>query len=153
MVQAHNILAMGIGFIAGAGAALFAFVTDDAPAVSKRSWNYLVLALLFVRGLWVTAAYCFVRHELSDEGMQFKRSFRPSATFNWNDVEHVAFNERFGWYRITLRSGNKVRISCLLIGLQEFARTLLQHVPSAKIDPVTRSALEQAEASRLQALK
>lgn len=153
MVHPRSILAMGIGFIAGASAALFAFVTDDAPAVSKSSWNYLVLALLFVPGLWVTAAYCFVRHELSDEGMQFKLSFRPSATFNWNDVEHVAFNERFGWYRITLRSGNKVRISCMLMGLQEFARTLLQHVSSAKIDPVTRSALDEAAASRLQPLK
>ncbi len=46
MVHPRSILAMGIGFIAGAGAALFAFVADDAPAVSKSGWNYLVLALL-----------------------------------------------------------------------------------------------------------
>lgn len=153
MVHPRSILAMGIGFIAGAGAALFAFVAEDAPEVSKSSWNYLVLALLFVPGLWVTAAYCFVRHELSDEGMQFKLSFRPSATFSWNDVEHVVLNRRFGWYRVTLRSGETVRISCLLMGLPEFARTLLQHVPSARVEPSTRLTLEEAAAGRLQPLR
>ena len=153
MVHPRSILATGIGFIAGAAAALFAFVAGDASEVSKNSWNYLVLALLFVPGLWMTAAYCCVRHEVSDEGMQFKLSFTRSDTFKWHDVEHVVLNKRFGWYRITLRSGGKVRISCLLMGLPQFARTLLQQVPSAKVEPSTRLALEEAAAGRPQALK
>jgi hypothetical protein len=153
MMHPRSILAMGIGLIACASAALFALAADDAPQASKSSWNCLVLALLFVPGLWVTAAYCCVRHELSDEGMQVKLSFRRPITFNWDDVEHVIFNERFGWYRITLRSEDKVRISCLLMGLPEFARTLLQHVPSAKVEHSTRLTLEDTAAGRLPPLK
>jgi len=150
LVQPRGVLAIGFGFLVAA--AVFGFAMFDWLNVSENSWLYGAVAVLLAPGLWVIAEYYLVRHELKQEGMQFKRLFGRRGEFGWNDVEHVSFNKAMGWYRIVLRSGEKVRISFMLMGLPEFARMLLLHAPRAHVSPAAHTMLQDLAQNKLRPL-
>lgn len=150
LVQPRAVLTIGLGFLVAA--AVFRFAMFESLNVSENSWLYGAVAVFLVPGLWLIAEYYLVRHELKQEGMQFKRLFGRPGEFSWNDVEQVSLNKAMGWYRIVLRSGDKVRISFMLMGLPEFARMLLSHVPRARVSPAAHTMLQDAAQNKLRPL-
>jgi hypothetical protein len=89
----------------------------------------------------MVADYCFARHEVSDDGMEYGRMFGQRGSFRWSDVKRVRYGAGMKWFTIDLQSGKRVRVSAMLYGLPEFAQLLLDHVPAALIDEPARAVL------------
>jgi hypothetical protein len=145
-----GILLVGIvGTVFFVGCFVGALTWADA---SEPAWPYLIFAGLAVLSVYLVADYVNARHQIGDDGMQYGRALGQRGTFRWDEVERVGFNRRMNWYRITLRSGATVRISGTLMGLPEFARTVLRHVPAAQVDADTRTMLHDASNEQLHPL-
>ena len=145
-----SILVIGIvGTVFFLGCLVGALIWADA---SESVWPFLLFACLATLGLYLIADYFNARHQISDDGMQYGRAFGQRGAFEWSEVQQVGFNKRMNWYRITLTSGVTVRISGTLMGLPEFARTVVRHVAPARIDASTRTMLHSASNERLHPL-
>lgn len=145
-----SILVIGIvGTVFFLGCLVGALIWADA---SEPVWPFLIFACLATLGVYLIADYFNARHQISDDGMQYGRAFGQRGAFEWSEVQQVGFNKRMNWYRITLTSGVTVRISGTLMGLPEFARTVVRHVAPARIDAGTRTMLYSASNERLHPL-
>jgi hypothetical protein len=150
LVQPRGILIVGVvGTLFFAGSLIGAMMWADTSA---PIWPYLVFASLVLLSLYLVADYYNARHELSVDGMHYGRALGQRGTFCWDEVEYIDFNKRMNWYRIGLRSGITVRISGTLMGLPEFARTVLRHASTAQIESGTCAMLHDASNERLHPL-
>jgi hypothetical protein len=148
MVQPVGILLLAVLLLVMmAGAMIGSFIWPDQEPTPF--WAYLILLAMVALSLYLIADYRYARHTVSDSGMGYGRAFGGRGSFVWNEVGHVGFNKHMNWYRLTLESGNTVRISALLMGQPEFARAVLQHVPAARIDAATRTMLYDASNHKL----
>lgn len=91
--------------------------------------------------LVLIAEYLGARHEISDEGMVYGRLLRSRRSLAWSDVVQVRYATGMKWFRLETLSGEVARISIMLRGLPEFARTVLSHVPASAIDEETATIL------------
>ena len=89
------------------------------------------------------------RHTLTEDGLQYGRMLGQIGALRWNEVRRLAYSESAKWFRIELADGRVVRVSAMLVGLPNFARAALDHVPSSAIDPNTHSVLEATAAGNL----
>ena len=93
-----------------------------------------------------------VRHELTVDGLDFGRLLGPRGSLKWRDVTRLTYSKGPRWFRIETASGKVARISPMLTGLPEFAREVLEQVPSYAIDDSARAVLQactQGELPRL----
>lgn len=147
LTQPIGILVIGVvGTVLFLGSFIGALIWADA---SEPLWIYFILVSLTLLSLFLIADYFNARHQVSDDGMQYGRALGQRGAFDWSEVQTIGFNKRMNWYRITLASGVTVRISGTLMGLPEFARKLVRHVPPEQIDVDTRTMLYNASNERL----
>ena len=86
---------------------------------------------------------CFIiKHEVSDEGLSYRKLLGTTKTLRWSDVRAVRYAPAMKWFRLETRSGDVARISVMLMGLPEFARLLLEHVPVDAVDSESRQILQ-----------
>jgi Domain of unknown function (DUF4034) len=109
------------------------------------SGNPIVIAVLAgigALGLLMMLGYYHARHELTADGLNFGRLLGPRGSLRWRDVTRISYSRGMRCFRIETGSGEVVRIPAMLTGLPEFARAVLEQVPSYAIDDRTREALQ-----------
>lgn len=102
-----------------------------------------VFAFFAILAAWLVAIYFYEKHEVSDEGLAYTTLFGARRSLRWNAVCTLSFAPRMQWFRIEDTSGSVARLSVMLMGLPEFARVALKHVPAAAIDPETLQILHE----------
>ncbi|MGO9804395.1 MAG: hypothetical protein ACLPTM_15530 [Steroidobacteraceae bacterium] len=140
-----GLLAVGL-FLALAALALVYDNGSGGPMISA------LLAGFGVLGLLLMLEYYRVRHELTADGLDFGRLLGPRGALRWRDVTRITYSRGMRWFRIETGSGEVARISAMLAGLPEFARAVLEQVPSYAIDDRAREVLQacaQGELPRL----
>ncbi len=132
---AVGMLLLGI-FLALLGLLTFNANGTPDPIVGAATAGCAVLGILIV------AAYWRSWHELTPDGLEFGRLLGSRGSLRWRDVTHISYSRGMHWFRIETASGDAVRVSTLLTGLPEFARTVLQQVPGYAFASGTREALQ-----------
>ena len=135
------------------GAVLFFGAAIVSNTVGKNStstiWTTLTFVGLGFASSLAIADYFRARHRVSDSGIDFGRMLGERGRLRWADVRRVYFASFLKWFVLEGRSGTKVRVSFMLLGLPEFARLVLQHVPREVIEPDTLDLLQAAEQGQL----
>lgn len=106
-------------------------------------FSFIVLSSFLLLPGALIAGYFFGRHHVSDEGMDFGRSFGGRVAFRWLEVRRISYGRMWPCFRIELQSGRVLRVSASLVGLRCFASHVLRHVPAARIEKKTLFLLEQ----------
>lgn len=96
------------------------------------------------------AAVCFfvildyfrARHRFVGDGLHYGKLFGSGGFVTWVDIRQVRYAWTANWFVLKTQSGQTIRISSMLVGLPEFAQTVLANVPSNIIEPKTRPVLE-----------
>lgn len=112
-------------------------------------WTTLVFVAFGLLGVALIADYIFTRYRVSEEGMEYGGMFGQRGVLQWSEVRSVRYAPFMRWFVLQSASGTKVRMSAMLVGLPEFARLALRHVPKAAIDEATLEVLRETEQGRL----
>jgi hypothetical protein len=143
---AHPTSTLLIGIV---GLAFFGGIAVISNTIGKNKtttiWTTLGFLAFALASVAVIADYCFARHRVSARGMDYGRMFGRRGTFNWSDTKRVRYASVMKWFAIDLRDGSTVRVSVMLMGLPEFARLLLVHVPRSAIDDEAYVLLRETE--------
>jgi hypothetical protein len=128
-----GVLASGIF----AGATILSRIHDyGGPPVTDIFLGFAILSLVLVE------QYCFARHELTADGMNYGRPMGARGSLKWSEVTHLTYSPGMRWYRLQTSTGAVVRISSMMRGLPEFAREVLARVARPAIDDKAWSMLE-----------
>lgn len=140
-------LVIGVaGFVLFAGMAVAANVLWKGESSSPQ---VTILFLAFaVASLTLVADYYFARHYVSDMGIEYGRMMGQRRTLLWSDVQRIGFAPAAKWFVLEDRKGNKARVSTMLMGLPEFARLVLLHVPVPAIEARTHAILHETAQGR-----
>jgi hypothetical protein len=131
----------GFSFFFGIAVVSNIFANDTTTPITTAV--FLGFAVLF---LVIVADYVLARHEVSHEGMKYGRLIGKRGSFNWSEVASVHYAPGMKWFKLETQSGEVARVSAMHLGLAEFARTVLEHVPSTAIEPETSSVLQATAA-------
>ncbi len=110
--------------------------------VHPLSLVWFVLFGLFF--LWMVLEYLFVRHTVTEEGMEARELFGKRVRIRWDGVVRVYYSPLAGWFGVVDADGKVIRVSAMMLGLQEFARVMLSRVPPEVMEPEARFRLEEA---------
>jgi hypothetical protein len=86
-----------------------------------------------------------VRFLIRPDGFSFRTAFTRSGFARWSDVRAIEWSSSASWFVISVDGGKRVRVSILVLGLDNFCRALLRNCP-VELGPPTRAALERAAA-------
>lgn len=91
----------------------------------------LLLAFGILGGLLLleTEKVCI---SLTDQGIRGTSPWRGPREFPWNQVQDVSYSLLNRWFVLTSLQGQKIRVSCFLVGIRTFVAKLKQHVPPEK---------------------
>lgn len=146
---AHPVSTLVIGLV---GVLFFGGIAVISNTVGKNKtttvWTTLAFVAFALASVPMITDYFFVRHRVSERGMDYGRMFGQRGRFVWSDVKRVRYASTMKWFAIDLHSGPTVRISAMLMGLPEFARALLVHVPRSAIDDEAYMLLRETEEGR-----
>ncbi len=101
-----------------------------------------VFAAFGALGLLLILESVRVWHVLTADGLEFGRLLGPRGSLRWRDVTRLTYSKEMRWFRIETASGEVARISAILTGLPEFARAVLEQVPTYAIDDSARGVLQ-----------
>lgn len=138
--------------IGAAGAAFFFGIAIISNTVGKNPtatiWTTLAFVAFGLASMPMIADYFFARHRLTEEGIHYGRMLGQRGSLPWSQVKRLRFAPVMKWFVLDSASGARVRISALLMGLPEFARLALLHVPPTAIDTNTQIVLLETEQGR-----
>lgn len=123
-----------IGFIFFASIATISNVFPNRTTTWWTTTGFIGFALMSF--VWI-ADYCLARHEVSEEGLIYRRLTGSRGKLKWSELRRVRYAPAMKWFRLEDRSGEVARISTMLIGLPEFARVLLANTDPSVIDAET----------------
>jgi hypothetical protein len=131
---------------------LTALVVNGVAAFEKDPFSSVFVFIGFpVAGTLCATMYFRVRYALVPGGMRCQPMWRRKSSLSWAEVTRLRFlypsHQRY--FCIDTAGDKPVKLSLMLTGLPEFARTVLAQVPAAAIDDETRYALEQLKAGFL----
>lgn len=72
------------------------------------------------------------RITLTEEGIHSVSPWRGVREFPWKQVGDVSFSILNRWFILTDLQGQKIRVSCFLVGIRTFVAKLKEHVPPEK---------------------
>jgi hypothetical protein len=143
---AHPFSTLVMGVV---GVAFFGGIAVISNTIGRNRtttiWTTLGFVAFALASMTMITDYFFARHRVSESGMEHGGMLRRRGTFHWTDVERVRYGANMKWFVIELRSGSKIRLSAMLMGLPQFARLALAHVPSAAMDDQTHAVLRETE--------
>jgi len=144
LVHPPSTLIIGlVGFLFFAGIAV---VSNVFPNKTVTWWTTAIFVGFAVLSLPMIADYFLARHELSEKGLSYGSMTGRRGYFEWLEVRRIRYAPAMKWFRLETRSGHVARISAMLVGLPEFARLVLAHVPPEAIEPETLPILEATAA-------
>jgi uncharacterized membrane protein YuzA (DUF378 family) len=142
----HPISTLVIGIV---GTVFFFGIAIISNTIGKNPtstvWTTLIFIAFGLASVPMIADYFFARHSVSDSGIEYGRLMGQRGSLRWSDVQRVRFAPVMKWFVLEGSSGSKARISAMLIGLPEFARFVLLHVPIEAIEPDTLAVLRATE--------
>lgn len=103
---------------------------------------YTVFLAFAGLGIYLLLAYFMVHHIITDSGLEFRRFTGSEGAIRWPDVSEVSYSEILTCFKIKTVSGNVVRVSAMLLGLDGFAETVLANVPPHAMSSRVRAILE-----------
>lgn len=135
-------------------------------AFAVRAVFDLVTHDLGVGGLWALFGFLFfsslsaicwwggwvslIRYHLFEQGLAYRGPLGRRHWFAWSDLRSVGWAEveldeggKRSSYWLTSKDGATVSVDDDCIGMQEFARLVLLHVPASAIDATTREHLSR----------
>jgi tetratricopeptide (TPR) repeat protein len=120
-------------------AAAFAVTAETGPDARVVAGAFTTFGAL---GLLLMVGSVRVWHVLTADGLEFGRLMGRRGSLKWRDVTRLTYSKGMRWFRIETASGEVARISAMLTQLPEFARAVLELVPSYAIDDGAREALQ-----------
>ncbi|WP_157559325.1 hypothetical protein [Hydrogenophaga crassostreae] len=148
LVQPTSILIIGIVSLV-----FWLAIAILSNTVGKNSTSTVGTTLAFcafaIASLPLITAYYFGRHSISDSGMDYGGMFGSRRQFIWSEVKVVTYSQGMGWFKLELESGFVARLSAMLVGLPEFARVALAHLPREKFSSEAYILLENAREGKL----
>ena len=121
--------------------------------VGKNSTSTLGTTLLCsvfcIASAPLISSFYVCRHRISQSGMDYGEMFGARRTFAWSEVMAVRYSRNMGWFKLELDTGYVARISTMLMGLPEFARLVLAHVPREKCSDEAYALLGDAREGKL----
>ncbi|MFO1407262.1 MAG: PH domain-containing protein [Steroidobacteraceae bacterium] len=137
--------------IAIVGLGLFGTVTVASIVTSKGPgdwWIPLVGLGFMLMSVPMVVDYFVARHEVTDEGLHYRKFVGTRKFMRWSEVRNVRYASGMKWFRLESTSDEVARLSVMLMGLPEFARMLLAHVPDGAIEPAALPLLRETAAGR-----
>ena len=137
--QPVSMLVLGIVGVGMFGAAAVAtVVTSTEPGKWSIAFGFVCLAML---GAPLLLDYFIARHEVSEEGLRYRKWTGARKFMRWSEVRSVRQSATMKWFRLEDSNGNVARLSFMLMGLPEFARLLLRHAPDDVLEPAVKTVL------------
>ena len=134
-----------IGIVCTLFFAALAGLSRAFPGRNPSIWPTVVFLLFAAGGLIMVVDYYRGRHRLTPEGLHYGKLLGPGGVVRWDQVTGLRYSDTSKWFRLDTSDGRVVRVSAMLVGLQDFASEALDHVPESAID---HRALEMLEAAR-----
>lgn len=148
LVQPTSILVIGVVSVV-----FWLGIVVVSNTVGKNSTSTLGTTLAFsafaLASTPLISGYYLGRHYVSDAGMDYGGMFGSRRTFAWSEVRTVRYSQGMGWFKLELDSGFVARVSAMLMGLPEFARLVLAHVPRERLSADAYAVLERARDGKL----
>ncbi len=132
-----------VGFSFFLGIAVISNVYPNKTTTLLTTSFFLGFAAL---SLPMIADFFLARHEVTDEGLNYGRITGRRGSLKWSQVSRLRYEPVMKWFKVETASGQVARVSAMLVGLPEFARTVLVYVPPTAIDAQTHAVLEATAA-------
>jgi hypothetical protein len=140
LVQPLSTLIVGtVSFCFFAALAILSNVYSNGTATWWTTTGFVGFTLLSVP---IIISYFVDNHEVSESGLVFTKFIGARKCMRWAEVKSVHYAPLMKWFRVEANSGEVARISGLLMGLPEFARLALAHVPPNSVQPATLKVLQ-----------
>jgi hypothetical protein len=147
-VLRHPTAILIVGVVCGGFFLLLAVLCALFPG-KTGNWKIVAFFLMFASvGLLLVGEHRRVWHRLVPGGLEYHTLFGRHGTLHWEDVIRAGWSDGAKWFWLERRGGEVVRISAMLIGLQEFARAVLDGVPRSAIEPDALRVLEETADGR-----
>jgi hypothetical protein len=122
--------------------AVYHIVTDDASQ-GFGLVDYIPLLAIILLTLPLPLEFLFTKYTLDDEGIERLSLLRGRRHFSWFEVTSISFSNDNHWFIIN-SSKKKLRLHYTLVGMQDFARIVVTHVPEEKWTEAKRMMLRYA---------
>lgn len=139
---AHPPSTLIVGLISFAFFAGIAIVSDVVRNNTTTWWTTGIFVGFALLSAGMITAYFVARHEISDEGLFYRKLFGTSKTLRWSEMRAVRYAAGMKWFSLRTHSGDVARISVMFMGLPEFARLVLDRAPGDAVDSDTRQILQ-----------
>jgi hypothetical protein len=146
LVLEHPRSTLVIGMVCSGFFLALAFLSWAFPGKDGSGTISLTFLGFAALGVPIIAEYFRVRHRLDPGGLRYSPLISRSGFLPWSSVARVRYSNLGKWFRLEAADGTVVRVSIMLTGLPEFARTVLREVTESRIDDGTRSVLERTAA-------
>ncbi len=144
LAHPSSTLIVGVAiFVLFAGFAILSNVYANETSGVLTTCVFVAFAVL---PLWMVADYFLERHHVSDQGLSYRDLMWRPGRLAWPEVTRVGYAPAMKWFRIETRGGKVARVSAMLVGLPEFARLVLAHVPRTAINAASLPVLEATAA-------
>lgn len=124
---------------------LFGALTIFSATTTNKTatwWTTAAFAGFAAMSVPMLLDYFMVKHRLSDDGLAYRKMLGTTGFLRWSELKKVRYGSLMKWFRLETASGEVVRVSTMLMGLPEFAQTLLKSTPADTMDTGTREILE-----------
>lgn len=138
---AHPVATLIVGLACFLFFAALVVVSNARPNETTTWWTTAIFSGFALLALVTIADYFVAKHRLTGDGIAF-RQLTGAGFIRWSELASVRYAAGMKWFRLQSRSGQVARISVMLQGLPEFARTVLAHAPEEVIEPDTVAVLE-----------
>ena len=126
-------LVTGLPFLASAVAA--------AVFADKDRWVSLVFLAFSSLGAYLVWEWRIVRFRVVPEGFEYRTLLKGPGTARWADLVAADYSPSMKWFTLTLRDGQVLRVSVMLLGLEPFIATLVAQAGHS-IVPAARATFE-----------
>jgi hypothetical protein len=118
-------------------------ISNVVPNETTTRWTTSVFLGFTLLSVPLITDYFLVHHRVDENGLSYRNCIGRAFFMRWDEVADVQFAQSLKWFRIRSRTGKIARVSAMMMGLQLFARTLLENVPAEAIDPNSLEILDQ----------
>lgn len=125
------------------GIALLCYLFSDDITSLRTMMVFVGFGLL---SLTMGVDYFVARHHVSVRGIDYGRLTGPRRSMAWQQVRRLRYSPSMKWFKIESHEGEVARVSAMMLGLPEFARLALAHVPADAIDERTLHLLHDTAA-------
>jgi hypothetical protein len=120
-------------------------LTQQNPVVALVFFGFACL------GAVITLQYFIERHHFDGWTLEYRTLTRRGALV-WRDISRISYSPSLKWFRLETSDGRVIRVSVMLKGLPDFARTVLTEVPINRIDAPAQSLLDSCSRGELPSL-